>query len=401
MILTKLLAADEGACIVLQDKIGLLWNLSSFRSGGSSELQYLLTEQEAIKILMACAAKQVDIHRLEHEQKYSATQVTTSQGRAQGQGTSQSTRSSDFIAASVYDDTSTSRSDSGSQHTSVSSFYADGTSDSSLFERGSSKYRMDYDEEHRFADETKGEEDAFENGTGARARTGCTYSYDRFTTDGLGFPGYAHNNKITKGWYQHNISDASFSVDNSGSDTFTQTYGQGDQTRNRSISNHSYTYSISTSHTAGSSGSMLDTRNTAFSDANSHAQGQGTGQSSRAARDEGSSQSTSESIDESKSSREADGSGFKTVDTVKLHQKFLHLKGMYEASKSMYDIVRVQLASSQFRGGELCVKYPGHKYWFNVTKIVEVPCGQSCTNNSWYDGLGDHINGLSGPIYPP
>ena len=397
VIINKLLAADASACEHLTDKIKLLWTLAQWRSGASAELQYLLTEQEAIKVLMMCAAKQVDISRRDESGKYLATQEATREGNAQGQGTSQSTRTSDFIASSRYDDTSASRSDSGSQHTSVSSFYSDGTQSSSLFERGSSKYRMDYDEEHRFADETKGEETAFENDTGARARTGCTYTYDRFTVDGFGFPGYSHSQKITKGWYQHNLQDASYNVDTSGSDAFSQQYGQGDQTRRRTTTSHSYTYSISTSHTAGSSGSMLDSRSTTFSDANSHAGGQGQGQSSRAARDEGSSQSTASSEDVAHSSRDADGSTVKTADSLKLHQKFLHLKAMYDASLTMFKLVMMQLNSSNFKGGELCVRVPGSiRYWFNVTKIVEVPCGSTCTNSGWYDNLGDNITGPSG-----
>ena len=316
--------------------IDFYWHLQKCWSRCDTELQYLLTRREAVKLLMGCNVYQIDRSGSVSESNSTSSSESCADGWTQSQSNSHSANWSDSLAEAKSDTSGTSRGESESSTTSYteshsnqsgksdttgfSTSYADGLSDSFSNSRSESTgeslstkedgggigtYSMseDYVQNHS---RTEGIGASFGIiGAGRSATRGEEHTFARSDDIDDGKEsrfGHSLSNVRSSNAGQTISTSGSHSFNQAISDTFAQSTSVND---GATVGGGS---GSSTSHSEGLAQSSAETRN----------RGTTSGQNTNQGHNENSSKSKANSVSSS--------SGF----AYKYNQRFKHLSQMYD-----------------------------------------------------------------------
>lgn len=349
-IVTSLQLAETCANDDFPEQVELLWGIVGPLSACDVELRYLLTRLQAIKLLMGCYARQIDARtsRSEHHSRSSATSEADGWSRATSQMAS--VGFSDAIGENRFRDLSVGSSDSGSDSSDWSQSRSRGAS--RFDDTGSGAGQADSDatrtaRSRRFSNETS-RTDSSSSHSGRRG--GCNYSFSQRATRGTGvnalvIAGSRSGTKSTSDtWIQD--SSASQDIATSATDALRTSQLRSNSNARSQRTSSSYFNALADGHDWSTSQSHGESHSTSFRDAAAHADGLGTSNQQSKDRSEMTSRGDNAAHDESASRSDATRTGFSVMDDAKAHQRFEHLRMLYDNTQMLIDIKREHMRRS-------------------------------------------------------
>lgn len=349
-IVTSLQLAETCADEDFPAQVDLLWGIVGPLSACDVELRYLLTRLQAIKLLMGCYARQIDTRTSRSESHSRSTATSRADGWSQATSQMASVGFSDAVGENRFRDLSVGSSDSGSDSADWSQSRSRGAS--RFDDTGSGAGRSDSSarrtsRSRRFSNETS-RTDTNSQHTGTRG--GCNYSFSQSATNGVGINilvagGSRTGTKSTSDTW---IQDASASNDIAFSSTDALRTSQARATSNARSQRTSSSYfnALSDGFDWSTSQSHGESHSTSSRDAAAHADGLGTGNQQSKDRSEMTSRADNVSHDESASRSDATRTGFSVMDDAKAHQRFEHLRMLYDNTQMLISIKREHLRRS-------------------------------------------------------
>lgn len=343
--LAETCADDEFPAQVL-----LLWGIVGPLSGCDQELRYLLARLQAIKLLMGCYARQIDTRTGRRENHSRSTATSRADGWSQATSQMASVGFSDAVGENRFRDLSVGSSDSASDSVNWSQSRARGAS--SFDDVGSGAGQSDSSatrtaRSRRFSNETS-RTDSSSTNTGRHG--GCNYSYTQSKTDGYS------DNVVVVAWGRTGtvstsntwIQSSSSSQDTAASATDALRTSQLRSTSNARSQRTSSSYfnALADGFDWSTSQSHGESHSTSSRDAAAHADGLGTGNQQAKDRSEMTSRGDNQAHDESASRSDATRTGFSVMDDAKAHQRFEHLRTLYDNTQMLIDIKREHMRRS-------------------------------------------------------
>lgn len=361
-LLASLIHVDPCAHQMIGDQIPFLWNLARLSSGCNKELQYLMTRKEILKLLMGCYSRQVDTTREYGEDRNRGFATSRLDGWSQSQQTSQNTSFAESIGKQKFDDLSNSkmrsvstllaesssrdeshgfRDDIGKGYSAVSS-WSDIEVDST---RSDQNYGSSYT---RMSDSTQ--------------NSGCDYQYSESETvagsgqaDASGSFIFVSTGVKAGASYWQNRSIWSAKVQDQGRKDGRQTVDektykvmtarkQSDETGGRKST--SYFNALADDQTHARGADQFKSTGRGNRNAESHSTGAGSSISKAESEAQGSSQRTSQAHSDGESHRESNRNGFSTSDSIAYHQRFEHLRQMYDNTMALLENERQHARAS-------------------------------------------------------
>lgn len=349
-IVTSLQLAEQCINDTFPAQVDLLWSLSGNLSGCDMELHYLLTRLQAIKLLMGCYTRQIDVRTGRGERHSRSTATSRANGWSQATSTMSSVGFSDALGENRFRDLATGSSDSGSDSANWLQSRSNGASrfddvGSGAGESNSSASRTARG--RRFSNETsRTDSDSLHTGK----RGGCNYSFSQSGTRGLGLNVVVVgvSRTATKNTSDVWIQDSSMSNDIAKSSTDALRTSQARSTsnvRSRRTSS-SYFNALADGYDWSTAQSHGEAHSTSYRDAAAHAHGLGTGNQNAKDRAEMTSRGDNLSHDESASRSDATRTGFSVMDDAKAHQRFEHLRQLYDNTQALIEIKRHHMRRS-------------------------------------------------------
>lgn len=346
-IITSLLVAETCPPADFTAHVGVLWDLMRPLSGCDLELQYLLTRQQALKLLMGCYTRQIDTRSGRSEQHQRSRSTSRADGWAQAANTMASIAFADAVGENRYRDIATGSADSASDRQAWSNSHDE--SHNRFSDTGSGASQADSTQTRTAHSRRVGAEENNSQGssTSRGQRGGCNYSFSQSATDGTGL------NLILVGagrtgskntWDQY-IADASSSTDWTQSASVGQRTNTAQSTANARSQRTSSSYynALADGHDWSTSQSHAEDHATGSRDALAHSDGAGTGNHEGKDRAEMSSQASSLAHDDSEAHSQATRTGFSVLDDIKAHQRFEHLRQLYDNTTLLIALKRDRL----------------------------------------------------------
>jgi len=339
-IVRSLTVADSCALPILEPQIGLLWDLSG-GFGCDRELQYLYTRLQALKIVMACSAKDVDSRYQNAEDHTRTTAESREDGWSQAQATAQNFRVSDACSTARYDDVAKGQMRSGSTRTARSSAVDDAYS--AYRDEGKGKSRS-YQTLHTIGQTNAStESETFQTGvtTGRGSRKGCKYDFSQSAdsgssnavniTVGAGVGAVAGVSENSSIWDMEMYQSAASNQTATNTGCGTRNIFNDHRQRTRRTRDACGFFDAMVDATSNSK-TVADATDvfTSFRDQFAHADGAGESKAKAQARSENSAQGTSKAHNDAESHRRMTQQGFSQTDDIKAHQRFEHLKKLYD-----------------------------------------------------------------------
>ena len=346
-IVSSLLVAETCPPADFAGNVEVLWALMRPLSGCDLELQYLLTRQQAIKLLMGCYVRQVDTRSGRNEQHSRNRATSRADGWAQAANTMASVAFADAIGASRYRDIATGSADSASDRQAWSNSHDE--SHNRFSDTGSGAGLTESVQTRVAHSQRAGtEQNASQGSSVSRGqRGGCNYSFSQSATDGTGinlvFIGAGRTGK--KDTWDQWIADSSHATDTTQSSSHGQRQNVSQSTANARSKRTSSSYynALADGHDWSTGQSHAEDHATGSRDALDHSDGQGTGNHEAKDRAEMSSQASSLAHDDSEAHSRATRTGFAILDDVKAHQRFEHLRQLYDNTTQLIAIKRERL----------------------------------------------------------
>ena len=333
-IQTVMTAADQYCPSDIGPIIALYWNLSKLQSTCDQHLQYLLTCREMIKYLMGCKVWEVDQVTSRSGSDMGSTTERRQDGWSQAQSTGQSTSFRDAIGQSRYNDFNDAAMDAASSRNAQSQSHDESSACMQDIGHGES------------LEETKGERrsdterfvgrqsQAQNKDDGEGFRSSCNYQYTGSKTKGAsyGFSLWQGGSTGQKSTWTAYSSDSTHNLEKVRNASFRETQEDSSQQSTSKTERQSSSYFNSHIDDGSSSSTAAHSEDHASGhrDSSSHAEGLGQSASEAKAGSENSNQGTSQSHSDGEEHRERHSSSFGVMDGLKLHQRFEHLKMLYD-----------------------------------------------------------------------
>lgn len=333
-IATVMAAADPCAPSDMAQIISLYWNLSKLQSACDAHLQYLLACREMIKYLMGCKVWEVNQRTARTGSDMGSTTERRQDGWSQAQNTGQATSFRDAVGQSRYNDFSDAAMDAASSRNAQSQSHD---------ESGACMHDIGHGES---LEETQGERlSDMERYTGSQSqaqnkndgegfRSSCNYQYSGSKTKGAsyGFSLWQGGSTGTKSTWTAYSSDSTQNKEQVRNASFRESQSDSSQQSTSKTERQSSSYFNSHIDDGSSSSTAAHSEDHASGnrDSTSHAEGLGQGASETKAGSENSNQGTSQSHADGEEHRERNASSFGVMDDLKLHQRFEHLKDLYD-----------------------------------------------------------------------
>lgn len=335
--LTISLAPLQGNCspsLLSTDVVKVLWRAYAPLSQCDIELNYLLTRQQLLFLLMGCAAQEVDTSlRFSEETKGNRVRGYLD-GWRQSQNTGHSVSYADSIGQRRYADLSTSEQSSAqdSRTWTRSNSRSDGRMDDTGLGRG--HVTADSNTVSTGNSEATTRSDSEGVATSNGDTHGCSYTFNQSRrgasagTVVLASFGRTASRSSVDRWERrtsHSVSDSE-STSDSEQHAFSVNTTDGQSIRssgsffNANVNAYDRATAISKSESHGQ-GSL---------DSEAHAEGEGTSVSNAKSSGNSAGQSTALSHQESERISESNSSGYTTADTIAKNQRFQHLKDLYD-----------------------------------------------------------------------
>ena len=349
-IVASLQLAEQCVNDTFSQQVDLLWSISAPLSGCDDELHYLLTRLQAIKLLMGCYTRQIDTRTGRSERHSRSTATSRADGWSQAMSTMSSVGFADALGENRFRDIATGSSDSGSDSANWLQSRSRGAS--RFDDVGSGAGESDSNATRtargrRFSNETS-RTDSDSNHTGRR--NGCNYSFSQSGTKGLGLNVVVVgvSRTATKNTSDVWIQDSSMSNDIAKSSTDALRTSQARSTSNaRSLrTSSSYFNNLADGYDWSTAQSHGEAHSTSYRDAAAHAHGVGTGNQNAKDRAEMTSRSDNAAHDENTSSSNARRTGFSVMDDAKAHQRFEHLRQLYDNTQMLIGLKREHMRRS-------------------------------------------------------
>lgn len=357
-------------------RVALLWGMMGPLSACDPELRYLLTRLQAIKLLMGCYARQID-RRDSYAERHSRSDDTSrSDGYSQATSTMSSVGFSDAVGANRYRDIA-----NGYSYNAVDSHdwaQARNRGGSSFDDIGSGRSRTDAagigrSRDHRAGyDHTRSDAANLHDG----ARHGCNYSFTQNRTMGTGLTivvasgSYTGTKHTSDTW----VEDTTRSADNAESrtDGYRVSKARGSNYSRSQRTSSSYFNALADGHDWSSSQSHGESHSTTIRDAAAHADGLGT--SNQQAKDKSEMASRGDNIahDESHAKSYAVRTSYAIMDDAKAHQRFEHLRMLYDNTQALIDIKRLAMR----RAGRIVF---GEILTCSMDGLCRMPLSASCS----------------------
>ena len=349
-IVSSLQLAETCADDAFPAQVELLWSVVGPLSACDLELRYLLTRLQAIKLLMGCYARQIDTRTGRTERHSRSTATSRADGWSQATSQMASVGFSDAVGENRFRDLAVGSSDAASDSANWSQSRARGASrfddvGSGASQADSSATRTA--RSRRFSNETS-RTDTSSSHTGRRG--GCNYTFSQSATKGHGINvlvagGSRTGTKSTSDTW---IQDSSQANDIATSRTDALRTSQARSTSNaRSLrTSSSYFNALADGFDWTTSQSHGEAHSAAARDAAAHAHGLGTGNQQSKDRSEMTSRGDNQAHDESASRSDATRTGFSIMDDAKAHQRFEHLRMLYDNTQMLIDIKREHMRRS-------------------------------------------------------
>lgn len=348
-LLAYLTAADPCAPGDLGAKLGLWWSITKMQSGCDAELQFLMTKREAIKYLMGCAAYQVNQRDSRAETHSKTVGETRQDGWMQAQQTNQNSNFADSVGQQRYNDFSDASADSGSKRDAMAESHDKAaqcmhdighgeslTENEALRESASHRHSQNFKE---------GEGEIRGNG----ARSGCNYTFSQSKTQSetrhVVIAGAAHTGRgSTWDAFSRNVTE-SYQQNKSRSygETLNRAATGSNSTSQRTSS--SYFNAHVDDGSSSSTQAHSEEHSTSFRDTRSHAEGLGQGANESKSQGQQSAQATSQAHSDGEAHRQTNKNGFLIMDALSLHQRFEHLKYLYDQATEQIAFRRSILAA--------------------------------------------------------
>lgn len=375
-IVTSLSLADPCAPNDLNQSVDLFWELAKLQSMCDPELRYLLATREAIKYLMGCKVWEVDYSKSTSRNDMGFTSEQRQDGWNQAQSTGQSTSFRDAIGQSRYNDFSDASMDAISQRNAQANSHDE--SSACMHDIGHGGNLSETQGERASRNERlTGSHSQTQNQTGGRGSRGsCNYQFSSGKTVGdnstlgviqSGSTGRrtawtAFSSDHTKNVERVRNSAFRESKANSAGGSNSKTERQSSSYFNSHVddSSRSSTQAHSEDHAAG-------TR-----DSKSHAEGLGQSANETKSQSQNSMQGTAQAHSDGEQHRERNSSGFSVMDSAKLHQRFEHLKDMYDQLSERIEYRKWQLRSGVKIFNGLMVHSP-------CFPSLKEPCNVGCS----------------------
>lgn len=336
------------------DMIDNVWNLMRGVSGCDLELQYLLTRQQMIMVLMGCRV--YDIYRADSiSESNSVSKLATRQkSESMSQQTGHSSGYADLIGQQRYNDFADATLRAESQRSAYSESHDESHQRMDDVGHGEAESVTTGDrgsESQRFSqDFSESESKTYRDG----ARRGYNYNHSASATGGfgvnLGVVGIART-PTKSSWDQLMRSDTA----DSGSSERRGSSSRGLRARAESFSqtervSSSFFNAIMDERIWGASVAKAEDHQRAQSDNVSHAEGLGQSATEQEAKGQGSTQGTSQSLSKSTTERDGNRDSYTIADAIHGEQRFQALRELYDATQKLIDYRRKILATRQGYG---------------------------------------------------
>jgi len=354
-IISSLTVADPcGQATLTPARLSMLWGLMRFQAACSLDLHYWLVRREAIKLVMACYSRQIDLADGHSESHSVATADSRQDGYSQAQSTGQGMRLQDAIGTARYNDAFNAQGTTGSQTDGSSSSFADSFSSSLAVADGTSRADS---QSHREGQASRTQINSFSRlatGTGESSSFSRQAGYTEDVFAGLALPGFGFTLHIII----HNNQGINSST--SRNERIEQQFGQGQMngfstaTGNSSSESSDLFNSQGQSAASGQSGARSDQAGSSFADQTGAGSGLGANQDEMRSRGTSSSQGSNLAHSDGEAHRRMNASGFSQDDEFSYHQRFLHLQTLFDNATQMIAHLRMRrAASTKFNFGQM------------------------------------------------
>lgn len=353
-LITSLTTNDPCTPTNFSDMVDQIWRLMSGVSGCDLELQYLLTRQQLLVIMMGCRV--YDIYRSDSiSESNSRSELTTKQdSESQSQQTGHSSGYNDLIGTQRYNDFANSVLRAESQRSAYSESHDESHQrmddvghgeavSETVGDRGSESARFSQDYSESTATSVRD-----------GARRGYNYNHSASRTQGFGvnLAAYGYARTPTKNtWDQlmrSDTADSGFSERRGTSSRGLRAEATSFSTTERQSS--SFFNAMMDERIWGASVAKAEDHQRSQSDNTSHAEGLGQSSTEQEGKSQGSNQGTSQSQSLSITERDGSRSSYTISDTINAQQRFQALRDLYDATGRLIDYRRKILATRQGYG---------------------------------------------------
>ena len=388
----SLSVAEPCAVDILGDSAEALWEVFQGQSMCDQELCYLLIRLQLIKLVMGCYVWQVDNTHRTAGTKSSGVSSSQQDDWSQGQSTSQTSNFNDSAAHNRYDDQSRSMSVSSSWMLSNSDSHDERHSQRK--DTGAGKASSNMDAERTTSSRSSGESESTteSNNDHAGSRSGCNYQWSDQAADGtanvvnagiVGVGAAASSaGTVSKSNWDMFVSNSNQSSDNSEKHDTSGAAARSESTSSSEMNanRNSYFNALVDGDSTGTSQSKFRQDAESMRDGSSHADGEGSSASAAKSQGQTSRQGTIQGHGEGSTRRRSSRSGFARMDGAKAHQRFLHLRDLYDNTYELIEWRRHQLRA-QIKpqvGQLLCDSLDGK---CQVPAVIDLACRSLLCNN--------------------
>lgn len=333
-IVTAMSLSDPCAPSDLNQTVALFWDLSKLQSMCDPELQYLLTTRETIKYLMGCKVWEVDYSQSRSQNDMGFRSTQRQDGWNQAQSTGQSTSFRDAIGQSRYNDFSDASMDAVSQRNAQAQSHDESEACMHDIGHGGSMSETQGERKSRNQSVSGSQNQAIRRTDGKGSRGSCNYRFSASKARGdsygaLLWMGGATGKRSSWTQYQRDYTENEEKVRNS---AFRESQANSAGGSNSKTERQSSSYFNSHIDDGSSSQTTAHSEDHATGSRDSKSHAEGLGQSSNESKGQGqhSMQGTSQAHSDGEQHRERNSSGYSVMDSAKLHQRFQHLRNMYD-----------------------------------------------------------------------
>ena len=365
-ILFSLTLAEPCAIDYLNDVVlDAMWDSQRLFSGCDSELQYLLTRRDALRLLMFCTAQQVDNRHARSDSVATTDGKTRMDGRSSRQATNANSGRADSVFLQRFNAHNNAQADA--EGTLRSQTIGHDRSKASMDDTGSGSSRTDTASSHylRGLGYTIGNHSEYiitrTDGQGG----GCVfdYSYDDEKSygkaegigDSGGLFGASAGVAAVTGWStsggrstsEHIQSDYSWNTLDKDGYGVSRTESRDDtvDNTNSSRSSSDYFHALRDESSNSQTQSDFESAEKDARDSKAHAEGQGSSETNTNSKESGASQSTAAAHEDSVARRESNSTSATVSDFIAAGQRFEHLKMLLANTEDSIRYLRMLLSS--------------------------------------------------------
>lgn len=322
----------------LPESVDFWWDLNGQCLYSDHQLRFLQVMSFGYKSLMACLSQQVDITRSRGEQHSRNKATSRADGWSEAQQTQGASSRSDSISHAFYGDFSNRAMDSRAERNSKSTSRDDEYRNYDDTGEGGSSSITDAETIGCMRGDATASSQTVSTTTGNGSRSGCDYTYTLMSENGQGHKQVVgtlwageSNDASGTAWdryMSHNEQYDQTDASQSSSKSDSESTSKSDGITNRDSS--AYFYALVDSNNRGSSQSRSDDQSHATRAEDDHAEGFGQAQSAGNSEGNNQMQGSSKAHDDSEAARHREASGWSIADTLRLSQRFQHIRQLYD-----------------------------------------------------------------------